>query len=244
MKSIFSIKNKVIIVTGVSSGIGKYIAENLVLYGAIVYGISRRKIKKVNYNHIQCDLSDHKKLKAEIHKIYRKQKKISVLINNAGITKETKSLDENLKTFDEVININTKIPIVLSNICSKYMKKKDCCSIINICSLASKLGFPNNTSYIASKGALSQSSKSLALDFSKKNIRVNNILPGYIKTRMTIKSYKNKIKFNLRKNRTMLNRWGFPEDILGATIFLSSEGSNYITGSDIIVDGGWLSKGL
>ncbi len=61
MKSIFSIKNKVIIVTGVSSGIGKYIAENLVLYGAIVYGISRRKIKKVNYNHIQCDLNDQKK---------------------------------------------------------------------------------------------------------------------------------------------------------------------------------------
>lgn len=244
MKSIFSIKNKVIIVTGVSSGIGKYIANKLVLYGAIVYGISRKKIEKVKYKVVQCDLRDTENLKKEIHKIYIKHKKISVLINNAGITKITKNLDENLKSFEEVVNINTKIPIILANFCFKYMKKKDCCSIINICSLASKLGFPNNTSYIASKGALSQATKSLAMDFSKKNIRVNNILPGYIKTKMTIKSFKNKKKYNLRKNRTMLNRWGFPEDILGAIVFLSSESSNYITGSDIIVDGGWASKGL
>lgn len=244
MKSIFSIKNKVIIITGVSSGIGKYIATQLVMYGAIVYGISRKKVKKSNYKIIQCDLNDTEKLKKEIQKIYLKHKKISVLINNAGITKETNNLDENLQFFDEVININTKIPIFLTNLCSKYMKKKESCSVINICSLASKFGFPNNTSYIASKGALSQATKSLALDLSKKNIRVNNILPGYIKTRMTIKSFKSKKKYNLRKDRTMLNRWGLPEDILGAVIFLSSESSNYITGSDIIVDGGWTSKGL
>ncbi len=244
MQSVFSIKNKVIIVTGVSSGIGKYLANKLVSYGAIVYGFSRKKIKKVNYNNIQCDLSDNIQLKKAIRKIYSKHKKISVLVNNAGITKEAKNLDENLSSFDEVININTKIPIMISNMCFKYMKKKDNCSIINICSLASKLGFPNNTSYVASKGALSQATKSLALDFSKKNIRVNNILPGYIKTRMTIKSFKSKKKYNLRKDRTMLNRWGSPKDILGAVIFLSSESSNYVTGSDVIVDGGWSSKGL
>ena len=133
-----------------------------------------------------------------------------------------------IKFFDEV-KINTKAPIFLSNECSKYMSKSNSGSIINICSLASKIGFPNNTSYIASKGALYQSTKSLALDLAKKNIRVNNILPGYIKTRMTIKIYNNKKKYSLRKNRTMLNKWGLPEDILGALIFLASDSSKYIT---------------
>lgn len=244
MKSIFSIKNKVIIITGVSSGIGKYIAEQLVLHDAIVYGISRGKVKNPIFNNIVCDLSNFSLLKKKIKQIYKKHNQISVLINNAGITKITKNLDENLKFFDEVIKINTKAPIFLSNECSKYMSKSNSGSIINICSLASKIGFPNNTSYIASKGALYQSTKSLALDLAKKNIRVNNILPGYIKTRMTIKSYNNKKKYSLRKNRTMLNKWGLPEDILGALIFLASDSSKYITGSDIVIDGGWLSKGL
>ena len=244
MKSIFSIKNKVIIITGVSSGIGKYIAEQLVLHDAIVYGISRGKVKNPIFNNIVCDLSNFSLLKKKIKQIFKKHNQISVLINNALITKITKNLDENLKFFDEVIKINTKAPIFLSNECSKYMSKSNSGSIINICSLASKIGFPNNTSYIASKGALYQSTKSLALDLAKKNIRVNNILPGYIKTRMTIKSYNNKKKYSLRKNRTMLNKWGLPEDILGALIFLASDSSKYITGSDIVIDGGWLSKGL
>jgi len=216
----------------------------LVLHDAIVYGISRRKIENCNFNNIVCDLSNFSLLKKKIKQIYKKHNQISVLINNAGITKVTKNLDENLKFFDEVIKINTKAPIFLSNECSKYMSKSNSSSIINICSLASKIGFPNNTSYIASKGGLYQSTKSLALDLAKKNIRVNNILPGYIKTRMTIKSYNNKKKYSLRKNRTMLSRWGFPEDILGALIFLASDSSKYITGSDIVIDGGWLSKGL
>jgi NAD(P)-dependent dehydrogenase (short-subunit alcohol dehydrogenase family) len=117
-------------------------------------------------------------------------------------------------------------------------------SIINICSLASKLGFPNNPVYVASKGGLSQASKALAIDFAHKNIRVNNILPGYIKTSMTIKSFKNKKSFNIRKNRTMLKRWGDPADILGSIIFLSSDASKYIAGIDLTFDGGWLSNGL
>lgn len=242
--SLFSIKNKIIIVTGVSKGIGKYLADNLADYGAKVYGISRKKIANTKFSNIVCDIKDHNKICKEIKKIFLKEKKICCLINNAGITKPSKNLTNNLKSFDEVINTNTRAPLLLANECYKYMSKNKTGSIINICSLASKLGFPNNPVYVASKGGLSQASKALAIDFAHKNIRVNNILPGYIKTSMTIKSYKNKKNFNIRKNRTMLKRWGDPADILGSVIFLLSDASKYVTGIDLNVDGGWLSNGL
>ena len=97
---------------------------------------------------------------------------------------------------------------------------------------------------MVSKNIILNLSKSLALDLSKKKIRVNTISPGYIKTRMTNKSYNNKKRYKLIKSRTILNRWGKPEEIAKPVIFLLSSGSSYINGSDIIVDGGWISKGI
>jgi len=84
----------------------------------------------------------------------------------------------------------------------------------------------------------------LARDWGKYGIRVNNLGPGYIKTKMTKKSFENKKTFELRKARTMLDRWGKPEDLLGTCIFLASDASSYVTGQDIYVDGGWSANGL
>ena len=117
-------------------------------------------------------------------------------------------------------------------------------SIINISSIGSKIGFPNNPSYLSSKGALNQLTKSLANDFAEANIRVNALLPGYIKTKMTEKSFKNENENKKRIDRMILKRWGKPKDIIGAAIFLCSESSSYVTGSEIVIDGGWTSKGL
>jgi NAD(P)-dependent dehydrogenase (short-subunit alcohol dehydrogenase family) len=143
------------------------------------------------------------------------------------------------------LTINTTSYFELSKISLKYMKKnKMGGSIINFTSIGGFLGFPNNPAYCASKGAVQQLTKSLAVDLSKFNIRVNNIVPGYIKTPMNIKSWKNKIEKKRRAERTILGRWGNTKDLIGATIFLSSEASSYITGTDIVVDGGWLSKGF
>ena len=87
-------------------------------------------------------------------------------------------------------------------------------------------------------------SKALANDFAKLKIRVNNVGPGYIKTNMTLKSWKNKKLHKLRQNKILLNRWGSSQDLVGTIIFLSSDASRYITGQDIYVDGGWLAKGI
>ena len=115
-------------------------------------------------------------------------------------------------------------------------------SIVNITSLNSELAFPNNPAYVSMKGGLKQLTKSLALDLGKYNIRVNNIGPGYIKTNMTKNSWKNKRQEI--EDRTILGRWGEPKDLIGTAVFLLSPASDYITGQDIYVDGGYLTKGM
>ena len=117
-------------------------------------------------------------------------------------------------------------------------------SIINITSLAAEQGFPNNVAYVSSKGGLKQLTKAMALDLAEKNIRVNSVGPGYVKTKMTQKSWLNTKKKKSRSERIILNRWANPADIADACLFLGSDLSSYINGQEIYVDGGWLSKGL
>ena len=117
-------------------------------------------------------------------------------------------------------------------------------SIINITSINSMMGFPDNPAYVASKGGLRMLAKALAIDYSNRNIRVNCIAPGYIRTVMTKESYNDKEKREHRTKHTILGRWGNPEDLVGATIFLASNASSYITGIDLFVDGGWSAKGI
>ena len=124
------------------------------------------------------------------------------------------------------------------------MSKRKKGSIINITSLAAERGFVGNPSYQISKAALKQLTKALACDWGQKNIRINNVCPGYIKTPMTIKSYNNPKLKKIRDMKMILKRWGKPNDLVGPCIFLASDASSYMTGSDIFIDGGWLVKGL
>ena len=106
------------------------------------------------------------------------------------------------------------------------------------------MAFPNNPSYIASKGALKQLTKSYSYDLAKYEIRVNNIGLGYFHTSMTDKSWNDKIMKQQRIDKTILGRWGLEDDLYGPIIFLASDASKYITGIDLYVDGGWLTKGI
>lgn len=250
---IFDIKDKVIIVTGGSSGIGLMISKYLIQYKAKVIRLDKKILnknakKKINKNvksfDIKIDLSDFKKIPKMINKIKNKFSRIDGLINCHGITKQIKNNKELLKNFEETINNNLKSTFFLSSLVCEQMAKKKSGSVINITSLGAHLGFPKNPSYQISKAGIRQLTKSLAVDWGKKSVRVNNICPGYIKSTMTMKSYKNAKANKQRLDRMMLNRWGVQEDIVGAVIFLISDASSYITGSDIYVDGGWTNKGL
>ena len=116
-------------------------------------------------------------------------------------------------------------------------------SIVNITSLGAELAFPKQSRYQISKAGLRQLTKAIARDWGEIGIRANNICPGYINTAMTAKSFADEDLNEQRKNNTLMKRWGESTDLVGPTIFLISEASSYITGTDIYVDGGWTANG-
>ena len=240
-RNIFNVNNKVSVILGASRGIGKEIYKGFNECGSNTYGIGRSKIKNIR-NYFECDINDENSLEKIFKIIFKKHKKIDILVNCASVTNLNEN--DNNDNFKKILNNNLTSHYISSNIFYKYVGVKRGGSIINIGSIGSKLGFPNNPGYVSSKTGLVGLTKALAIDFSKKNVRVNCILPGYIKTAMTIKSYNNKKSRKERTDRTIMMRWGMPSDIVGAAIFLASDASNYVTGSEIVVDGGWLAKGL
>ena len=248
VSNLFDLKGKNIIVTGASRGIGLSIASFMALSGANVIGIGRsEKIKnsnKYNFQYIQCDVNDTLKFKKICNTITENKKKnLDVLVNCAGISLKARKNSE-LDQFRQSIETNLIAVFACCNAAYIFMKKTKYSSIINITSIGSIQGFSNNPGYVASKGGLRMLTKALAIDYSKKNVRVNNIVPGYIHTDMTNKSFQDEKKNNQRSERTILERWGSAEDIASAAIFLSSKASKYITGTDLTVDGGWLAKGI
>ena len=244
-KKLFNIKNFVTIVTGSSRSIGLKIAAGFYEYGAKVIRIdlNLKKHKLYKFDDYIIDLTKQKLVDRCVNEIKHKYGRIDVLINNAGVTtNSTNFYDE--KILKKTLSVNLIAAYNLSNKVCKIMSKRKKGSIINITSLAAERGFIGNPSYQVSKAGLKQLTKALACDWGQKNIRINNVCPGYIKTPMTIRSFKNS---NLKKNRDtrmILKRWGEPKDLVGPCIFLASDSSSYITGSDIFVDGGWLAKGL
>lgn len=243
--NIFSVKNLVVVITGSGRGIGLELAVAFINNGATVIRIDKnlKKIKKYHFQDFKLDLSNFNLINETLAKIKKKFKRIDVLINNAGISiKSNRPYDQ--KILLKTLSINLIAAYNLSNIICKIMARRKKGSIINITSLGAELGFKKNPSYQASKAGLKQFSKALACDWGHKNIRVNNICPGYLKTSMTNKSFKNLALKSKRDDRMILKRWGVPNDLVGPCIFLASDASSYITGADIVVDGGWLAKGL
>ena len=244
-KKLFNIKNFVTIVTGSGRSIGLKIAEGFYEYGAKVIRIdlNLKKHKLYKFDDYIIDLTKQKLVDRCVNEIKHKYGRIDVLINNAGVTtNSTNFYDE--KILKKTLSVNLIAAYNLSNKVCKIMSKRKKGSIINITSLGAERGFIGNPSYQVSKAGLKQLTKALACDWGQKNIRINNVCPGYIKTPMTMRSFKNsKLKKN-RDTRMILKRWGEPKDLVGPCIFLASDSSSYITGSDIFVDGGWLAKGL
>ncbi len=245
LSNLFSLKRKTAIVTGCSRGIGSEIAVAYKKAGANVVCIARSMSPNEEFlqdSYLQCDVNDTANFQAICTEVVNKYESLDILVNAAGITLPSENGVEESERFSKTLAVNLVAPYMISDIASKFMKNGG--SIINITSIGSLLGFPDNPGYVASKAGLRVLSKAMALDLGNKNIRVNNIVPGYIKTDMTLKSYSSEKLYEKRLDRMILKRWGSVDDVIGAAIFLASDASSYITGSDLVIDGGWTAKGL
>ena len=243
LDTLFSLKNKIAVVTGAARGNGKAIALGLKNAGATVVAVDVVE-NDIGCDMYYCDITDTSALSELVTYIIDKYGKIDILVNNAGVSYTSDFSDYPEELWEKTYKVNLKAPFELTQLVAEHMRKSKAGSIINVTSLNAELAFPDNPAYMAFKGALKQLTKSTACDLGSYGIRANNLGPGYIKTQMTERSWHQLDLHNARQNRTLLGRWGNPEDLIGTAIFLASDASSYITGQDIYVDGGWLTKGL
>ena len=239
-----SLKNKNFIVTGASGGIGNSITEKLHEQGANVLATGTRieKLEELakKFNGIKTlkfDISQHEKIEEFINEATEKLGGSLVgIINNAGITKDNLTIRMSLEEWTKVIDINLTSTFLMCKYSIKKMLKNKSGKIVNITSVVGHTGNVGQANYTASKAGIVAMSKSLAIEYAKKNININCISPGFISTAMTDQideKYKEAIIAKIPSNKL-----GKPEDIANAVIFLSSDQSDYINGETIHVNGG------
>ena len=240
------------IVTGACGGMGLEVSKNLSNNNVLVLMVDLKEPPKgflkenKNCTYKKIDVTNFSKLKTSIEKFYNKNKQIDYLINTTGVlwfNKDISSTDINPKVWDKVYEINLKSMVYLSKIIIPKMKKNKFGSMVHISSVDALSGDDKpQDAYGSSKAAMIRLSKSLAIQFASNNIRSNCILPGPIDTSMQ-KRWKKNVSAKRRLEKIIpLNRVGKPTDISNTIMFLLSDQSNYITGTEIIVDGGITAK--
>jgi len=251
---LFSLKGKTALVTGCTKGIGKAMAVGLAEAGASIIGVSgslalqnsevEQAVKACgqSFKAYQADLSDRDKLYAFIKKLNAENPVIDILINNAGTIMRMPAAEHPDDYWDKVLAINLNAPFILAREMGKQMIARGSGKIIFTCSLLSFQGGINVPGYAASKGALSSLVKALANEWAGKGVNVNGIAPGYIATSNTEALRNDEERSKSILSRIPANRWGEPEDFKGATIFLASKAADYVHGTILTVDGGWMGR--
>lgn len=249
----FRTDGKLALVTGSSRGIGMAIAIALAESGADIIGVSSKpepgsevekavlKLGKKYYSY-QCDLSDRKSLYAFIEKVKADHPRIDILINNAGHILRKPVAEHPDEYWDTIMRINLDAQFILTREIGKRMIDVGYGKIVFTCSLLSFQGGINVPGYAASKGAVASLLKAFANEWGKFGITVNGVAPGYIATDNTAQ-----LRADPERNAAILaripaNRWGLPEDLAGAFVFLSSPASDYMNGTIVTVDGGWMGR--
>ena len=250
---LFNIHGKKALVTGCRRGIGKAIAIGLAKAGADIIGVSanleensdvEKEIKNLNreFNGIKCDFSDRSSLYSFINQIKNNNIMPDILINNAGTILRAPADQHPDEYWDKVIEVNLNSQFILSREIGKEMIKKGSGKIIFIASLLTFQGGITVPGYAASKGGIGQLVMALSNEWASTGIQVNAIAPGYIATDNTQALRDDAERSKAILQRIPAGRWGEPKDFVGPAIFLSSTASDYMNGSILTVDGGWMGR--
>ncbi|WP_420549344.1 SDR family NAD(P)-dependent oxidoreductase [Curvivirga sp.] len=254
MKDQFSLLGKTAVITGGSRGIGKAIAEEFLKHGANIAIASRSQpsLSKVadELKHYDADISTHSvdvsdSAAVEFFKddVLSTHGKVDILVNNAGISPVYMSTERiNEEDWKKLVDVNLGGVFNCSKTFGLAMLENQSGSIINISSIAGHVGLAKQAAYAATKGGVEQLTKGMALDWAKKGIRVNAIAYGFVETDLTqgLRAHETLSKRLLDK--TPMGRFARLEETTGAAVFLASDASSYVTGSSIIVDGGWTAE--
>lgn len=254
MNDLFDLTNKVALITGGTHGIGLAIGKVLGQAGAriCVNGRSQEKLDacKAEYKAagidvytVVFDVTSESDVDRGISMIEKEVGTIDILVNNAGIIKRVPILDMPVADFKQVIDVDLIAPLIVSKRVVPAMIGKRSGKIINICSMMSVYGRSSVAAYAAAKGGLKLLTANMCCEWAKYNVQVNGIGPGYIATSQTAEIRLNAHPFNdLVMTRTPAGRWGDPEDVGNAALFLASKASNFVNGHILYVDGGILAN--
>ncbi|WP_316633088.1 gluconate 5-dehydrogenase [uncultured Flavobacterium sp.] len=252
--NLFDLTGKTALVTGAVHGLGMAMAKGLGHAGAkivvndrssteaVANAVAEYKAEGIEAYGYIFDVTDEVAVIENIKKIEAEVGPIDILINNAGIIKRTPIIEMEVEDFAAVINVDLISPFIVSKNVAKGMIQRGGGKIINICSMMSELGRDSVSAYAAAKGGLKMLTKNMATEWAKFNIQTNGIGPGYFATSQTAPIRVDGHPFNeFIISRTPAARWGDPEDLQGAAIFLSSKASDFVNGHILYVDGGILA---
>ena len=231
-----------VLVTGAGKGIGRTTAKLLAAQGASVVALTRAAADlesleaEIGCETIACDLNDPVATRTAAIAA----QPIDLLVNNAGTTELESFLDTSVETFDKIMNVNAKAPMILAQECARDMiRRGHKGAIVNVSSLASNHGLPDHTAYTASKGALDAMTRVWAVELGRHGIRVNTINPVVTLTPMAVKAWSDQAKADGMLNRIPLHRFAEPEDVADVILFLLSPNSAMVNGVCLLVDGGF-----
>jgi 2-deoxy-D-gluconate 3-dehydrogenase len=249
---LFKLDGKVAVVTGATRGIGRSMAIALAEAGADIALLQRSPEQLEVQEAIQglgrkciiipCNMENNSEVRAAIPAVAAHFGRIDILVNSAGIQRRSPAVDFSEMDWNDVIQVNLNCVWQLCQEAGRLMVQQKKGKIINIASLLSYQGGITVPAYAAAKGAVAQLTKALANEWAQHNVNVNAIVPGYIATDMNTALLADEVRSTQIMARIPAGRWGAADDFKGSVVYLASEASNYVHGSLLSVDGGWMGR--